>query len=96
MKYLILAAALSFFGVAQATCVITSEVGGEACSGTNPLGGACAWTAVAGGYICARAAPSPGVIPVRHVPRDKVVRPKQEEVGDPGVPSIKSGSKPAK
>ena len=76
---------LSFFvfGVtkAQATCVITSEVGGEACSGTNPLGGACAWVAVSGGYICARAAP--GVAPPRHIPRAKVISPKQEKVSPP-------------
>lgn len=71
-KFLILAAACSFFGVAQATCVIVSEPDGESCTGTNPLGGACAWTPVNGGYICARNAATGTAVVPKHISRDKV------------------------
>lgn len=71
-KFLILAAACSFFGAAQATCLIVAEPDGESCTGTNPLRGACAWTPVNGGYICARNAVTDTIVVPKHIPRDKV------------------------
>ena len=74
IKLIFLVAVFSFFNQAQANCVIVSEPDGESCTGTNPLGGACAWTPVNGGYICARNAASGSTAVPLHIPRDKVRR----------------------
>lgn len=66
------------------------QAGGEACLGTNPLGGACGWVAVQGGYICARHVK--GSVTPKVVPRDKVKHEKQESVTPPKTTGEKLGS----